>query len=534
MSSAQSVLQLVVLLLSLVLTLGTFARRLPVPYPIVLVLGGLAMSFVPGLPEAPLGPELIFTIFLPPVLWAAAFESDLRQLRRSAMPIASLAVGLVVVTTIAVAWVAHLTLPGIAWSSAFILGAVVSSTDAVAATAVARRLGIPRKLIAQLEGESLLNDASALVLYTAAVTARVTGEFSVQSALGDFVYDAVGGITVGIAVAYLLHFVSRLTRDSVANVALTVLAAYISWIVGEKVGASAVLACVACGLTMRRHFLTSGSSATRVQTAEVWELLVFVLNGFIFVLLGLEWPRLAVDLPPGGVRDIALALAAVCATVILVRLAWLPIMTYGARALMPSKRKGPLPPRGWMLLAGWTGMRGIVTLAAALAVPSVSVTGESLPYRGRIVIISFAVILVTLVLQGLTLAPLIRWLGLRDDGEGARELRLARRAALDASVERLDVIKLSGPSDPHLVEMNRAFYSARQARAQSLDGVDPEVAHASRVALASQRSELIEAQRQAVIGLWQAGTITDQTLADAEREIDLEDLMFDARRNGSK
>ena len=185
-------------------------------------------------------------------------------------------------------------------------------------------------------------------------------------------------------------------------------------------------------------------------------------------------------------------------------------------------------------MAGWTGMRGIVTLAAALAIPTVSLTGEALPYRGRIVIISFAVILVSLVLQGLTLAPLIRFLGLRDDGEAARELLLARRAALDASVARLDEIRQAGPSDPQLVDMNRAFYAARQDRARSLDGAEPEVAHASRVALANQRSELIDAQRKAVIALWQAGTITDQTLANAEREIDLEDLMFDARREGSQ
>ena len=533
MNEPQSVLQLVVLLLSLVLTLGAFARRLPIPYPIVLVLGGLALSFVPGLPEAPLGPDLIFTIFLPPVLWAAAFESDLRQLRRSALPIALLAVGLVVVTTVVVAWVAHVTLPGISWSSAFILGDVVSSTDAVADTAVFRRLGIPRRLIALLEGESLLNDASALVLYTAAINARVTGQFSIPHALGDFVYDSLGGVTVGIAVAFAIHLVSRLTRDAVSNVALTVLAAYISWILGEQVGASAVLSCVACGLTMRRHFLTGGSSAVRVQCAEVWGLFVFVLNGFIFVLLGLEWPRLAVDLPPGGLRNIALATTAVCAAVVLVRLAWLPLMTYGGRLFLPSQRVGPPPPKGWMLLAGWTGMRGIVTLAAALAVPTVSLTGEALPYRGRIVIISFAVILVTLVLQGLTLAPLIKFLGLKDDGEGNRELLVARRAALDASVARLDAIRQAGPSDPQLVDMNRAFYAARQDRARSLDGVDPQVAHASREALATQRSQLIEAQRQAVIDLWRAGTITDQTLADAEREIDLEDLMFDARKEGT-
>jgi monovalent cation/hydrogen antiporter len=530
MSETQSVLELVVLLLSLVLTLGAFARRLPVPYPIVLVLGGLALSFVPGLPSAPLSPDLIFTIFLPPVIWAAAFESDLRQLRRSAGSIALLAVGLVVVTTIAVACIAHLAMPGISWSSAYILGAVVSSTDAVAATAVARRLGIPRRLVALLEGESLLNDASALVLYSAAIAARVTGQFSLGGALWDFVYDALGGVTVGVAVAFLVHFVSRVTRDNVSHVALTVLAAYISWFLGEKVGASAVLSCVACGLTMRRHFLTSGSSAVRVQTAEVWDLFVFILNGFIFVLLGLEWPRLAVDLPPGGLRAMLVPTVAVCAAVILVRLLWLPLVAYGGRLLF-----GPrvMPPKGWMLMAGWTGMRGIVTLATALAVPTISTSGESLPFRGRIVIISFAVILVTLVLQGLTLAPLIRWLGLRDDGEAARELLLARRTALDASVARLDAIRQAGPSDPQLVEMNRAFYAARQSRAHALDGADPDKARDARVALAQQRSELIEAQRDAVIDLWRKGTITDQTLADAEREIDLEDLMFDARKAGT-
>ncbi len=530
MSETQSILQLLVLLLSLVLTLGAFARRLPIPYPIALVLGGLLLSFIPGLPAAPLEPDLIFTIFLPPVLWAAAFESDLRQLRRSALPIAVLAVGLVCITSFAVAWVAHITLPGISWASAFILGAVVSSTDAVAATSVARRLGIPRRLIALLEGESLLNDASALVLYTAAVTARVTGEFSVGRALGDFVYDALGGITVGIVVAYALHLVSRLTRDSVSNVALTVLAAYISWILGDRVGASAVLACVACGLTMRRTFLTGGSSAARIQATEVWGLFVFVLNGFIFVLLGLEWPRLAVDMPAGGLRDFALAIVAVCATVMLVRLAWLPFVTYGARLLLP-RRHASAPPRGWMLLAGWTGMRGIVTLATALAIPTVSLTGESLRYRGRIVIIAFAVILVTLLVQGLTLAPLIRRLGITDDGEGAQELLLARRAAIDASVARLDAIKDAGPADEQLVAMHRAYYAARQDRGRNLDKLEPEAARASRHAVAEQRQQLIEAQREAVIELWRKGTITDQTLADAEREIDLEDLMFDARKD---
>ncbi len=528
MTDPHALLQLIVLLLAIVLTLGAFARRLPIPYPIVLVLGGLALSFVPRLPHAPIAPEMVFTVFLPPVLWAAAYESDLRQLRRSAVSIALLAIGLVVVTTAVVAWVAHLALPGIGWASAFILGSVVSSTDAVAATAVARRLGIPRRLIALLEGESLLNDASALVLYTAAVTARVSGQFSAGARWATFSTMRLVGVAIGVGVAFVIKFVSQLTRDNVANVALTVLAAYVSWILGEKAGASAVLSCVACGLVMRRHMLTASSSAVRVQVAEVWNLIVFVLNGFIFVQLGLEWPSLALDLPAGGLRSIALATALVCVAVIGARMvwlalvAWLPLVVARARA----RGKGTPVDASWVVLAGWTGMRGIVTLAAALAVPSVSDSGESLPFRGRIVIISFAVILVTLVLQGLTLAPLIRFLGLKDDGEGARELQLARRAALDASVDRLNGLR---QADPQASDMLRAFYSARLDRARQLEKANTVEMQAALAETAEHRQALIDSQRGAVIDLWRKGTITDQTLAEAAREIDLEDLMFDAR-----
>jgi monovalent cation/hydrogen antiporter len=531
MIEPQALLQLVLLLLSLVLALGAFAKRLPIPYPIALVLGGLVLALVPGLPVTHINKDVVFTVFLPPVIWAAAYESDLRQLRRSAVSIAWLAVGLVVVTTVVVALVAHAVMPDMAWASAFILGAVVSSTDSVAATAVAQRLCIPRPLIALLEGESLLNDASSLVLYHTAVVARVTGHFTPGAATVAFIYDSIIGVAVGIGVAYLVRGISRLTRDSLSTVALTLIAAYVSWILGEKANASAVLSCVACGLTMRRHILTSSTALTRVKTDEVWNLFVFILNGFIFVLLGLEWPRLVVDLPPGGLRSIALPAALVCLTVIVIRLAWTPLAVYGNLFLLflPRHRRPPAPPKGWLLVSGWTGMRGIVTLATALAVPTVSLSGQPLSYRGRIVIISFSVILVTLVLQGLTLAPLIKSVGLVDDGEGARELALARQTALDASVEKLDAIRSGSPPNPQVIEMLRAYYAARAARTREMAAAQTVEAHALHLSFFAQRQELVDAQRQSVIRLWKAGSITDQTLANASREIDLEELMFAAR-----
>lgn len=526
MLPADELLQLAIVLLAIVLALAGAARRLPVPYPVVLVLGGLVLASVPGVPHINVNPDIIFTIFLPPILWAAAYHSDLRQLRRSALPIAGLAVGLVLVTTFAVALVAHWALPGITWPSAFILGAVVSSTDAVAATAVANRLGIPRRLTALLEGESLVNDASALVLFHAAVTARVSGRFSLPGALQEFAYDAVVGVAAGTVIGIIVPFVSRLIRDTAGSVTFTLLAAYLAWIVGDRLDASAVLACVACGLMMRREHLLRASPAVRLQTAEVWKLLIFLLNGIIFVVLGLEWPNLRHDLAEGGVRAMLPAILAVCLAVVLVRLAWLPLMTATIWRLTPEARRGPPPDRRWVALAGWTGMRGIVTLAAALAVPTVSLAGEPLPYRGQIVVIAFCVVLVTLVLQGLTLAPLIRWLGLHDDGEEVRELALARQAALDASVQRLDELKAAGAWNTEFTDMLRAYFTGTASQLRDAAALDAPALSARRTQFLAERATLTDIQRGAVLALWRDGRITDQSLAIALRQVDMQQLMF--------
>ncbi len=524
--SPEAMLQLAIVLLSVVLALAAAARRLPIPYPVVLVLGGLILPFIPGTPRVALNPDVIFNVFLPPILWAAAYESDLRQLRRSALPIAGLAVGLVVLTTFAVAWVAHRTMPGIPWASAFILGAVVSSTDSVAATAVARRLGIPRRLIALLEGESLVNDASALVLFHAAVTARVDGTWSLSEAVTGFFYDAGVGVVVGIAVGAIVYWVGRAIHNTAGAVTLTIMAAYLSWAADERVDASGVLSCVACGLYVRRRMLIRASPAVRLQTAEVWKLLVFMLNGVIFVILGLEWPNLAADLPDGGAGSIWVPIVAVCATVILVRLAWFPLMSFGLRSLLPEERRGPPPDPRWTLLGGWTGMRGIVTLAAALAVPAVTVTGAEIPYRGRIVIIAFCVVVATLVLQGLTLAPLIRRLGLRDDGEEIHEMTLARSVALQAAAAKLDELQRAGQAQPETSAMLRDYYLGVASHMQSLSTLKGDEIREGRRRIDAQRGMVIEAQRVAVLKLWREGRITDQSLAVAERQIDMENLRF--------
>ncbi len=518
-------LQFGILLLTIVLALAGIARRLPVPYPVILVLGGVGVALVPGVPRVNVNPNVIFTVFLPPVIWAAAYHSDLRQLRRSALPILGLAVGLVLVTTFAVAAVSMATLPGMYWASAFILGAVVSSTDAVAATAVASRLGIPRRLTALLEGESLVNDATALVLFHAAVTARVEGRFSLLHSLGEFVYAAAVGTAIGVLVGVAVPAVSRLIRDTAGAVTLTVLAAYVSWILGARLEGSAVLACVACGLTMRRQTLLRASPAVRLQTAEVWKLLVFLLNGIIFVVLGLEWPNLRRDLPPGGIISILPAILAVCVTVIVVRLLWVPAMSRIAWRLTPSHQRTRVDRR-WVLLSGWTGMRGMVTLAAALAIPTVSSTGAPLDYRGRTVIVAFAVVLVTLVLQGLTLAPLIRRLGLVDDGEETRELTLALETALDASVKRIEELKARGEWDPALADMFRGYYAGVVTAFRGAADLDNHALQLRREAFVEQREMISEVQRTAILGLWKEGRITDESLAIALRQVDMQVLMY--------
>jgi len=415
MSTLQLV-ETVVMLLTAVLALTTVARRLVIPYPILLVVGGLAIALVPGLPVVRLDPDLVFLVFLPPVLWSAAYFTSLRDFHANVRPISLLAVGLVVATTAAVAAVARAILPGLGWPAALALGAIVSPPDAVAATTIARRLSIPRRVITVLEGESLVNDATALVLYRAAVAIMVGGSFVAWQTLTQFVFTAVGGVAIGIVVGVVIRHALVLTNDSFTEIAITLLAPYVAWVLAETLHASAVLACVAGGLYLRQQFSAVVAPVTRIQARAVWDLLVFVLNGVIFILIGLQLAAFRQAVTTDEVGSLLWRGAMVSATAIAVRLVWVPIAVCVPRLLSPSLRaRDPIPPWSHIFLVAWTGMRGIVSLAAALALPLTTAAGAPLPFREEIILLTFAVILSTLVLQGLTLTPLIRRLDFGDD-----------------------------------------------------------------------------------------------------------------------
>src|SRR4051794_23671901 len=431
--------ELLVAMLLAMVTLTAVSRRLLVPYPIVLVLGGLVLGLLPGLPSIQLDPGLVFLLFLPPILWSAAYGTSLREFKEHLRPILQLAFGLVIATTLAVGAAAHALLPGISWPAALALGAIISPPDAVAATAVTRRLGLPHRIVAILEGESLVNDASALLLYRTAVVAAVAGTFSLAATAGLFVLSTLGGIVIGVLVASATIELMRRLHDSFSEIGLSLIAPYVAWIMAEHLGASSVLACVSGGMYLRQHFSLVAEPATRVQIRAVWQQLVFLLNGVVFILIGLQVGVLRETVLSGRMGTLLLQGLLVSLVVIVVRLVWVPLAVLLPARLLPGliREKERIPPRQ-IFLIGWTGLRGVVSLAAALALPLTVRSGEPFPYRAEIVVIAFVVILVTLVLQGLTLPPLVRRLRLPKEVLHEREEAHARAHAATAALERLD------------------------------------------------------------------------------------------------
>ena len=516
-------LEIVILLLGVVLALTTIAQKIVVPYPILLVIGGLILSLIPGVPTVTLNPDLVFLVFLPPILWAAAYFTSWREFRRNIRPISLLAIGLVVVTSGAVAVVARWLLPGMGWAEAIALGAIVSPPDAVSATAIGKRLRIPRRVVTILEGESLVNDATALVVYRMAVGVAVGGSFAPGQGLMTFVFAASVGVAIGIAVSIATRWALCATHDSFTEIAITLLAPYVAWVVGEQLHASAVLACVAGGLHLRQHFSAAVSPITRIQGRAVWDVLVFVLNGFIFILIGLELRALSQAIPPGGLGPVLMTGIVVSLAAIVVRLGWVPLAALIPRWLSASLRaRDPLPAWPNIFLIGWTGMRGIVTLAAALALPVATADGTPLPFRAEIILISFTVILVTLVLQGLSLTPLIRALHLEEDRGFEQEEMLAREHAASMALTRLDTLAGESWSVGEQVERLRDHYGRRMQRFGGNGHVDPECSLESAEAFRRLRHETLTAERMALIGMRNDGTISDEVLHRLEHELDIE------------
>jgi CPA1 family monovalent cation:H+ antiporter len=518
-------LEIVILLLAVVVALTTVAQKIYIPYPILLVIGGLLLGVVPGLPTVTLSPDLVFLVFLPPILWAAASFTSWREFRDNLRPISLLAVGLVLATTAAVAAVAHAMLPGIGWAEAIALGAIVSPPDAVSATTIGRRLRIPRRVVTILEGESLVNDATALVLYRAAVGVAVGGSFALGATLFQFVFAAVVGVALGFAVGMAARWALCATEDSFTQIAITLLAPYVAWVLGELSHASAVLACVAGGLHVRQHFSAAVAPTTRLQARAVWNLLVFLLNGFIFILIGLQLGALREAVPSGQFGSLLLTGALVSATAIVVRLGWVPLAAVLPRLVSPSLRaRDPMPPWSAILLIGWTGMRGIVTLAAALALPVVTASGMPFPFRAELILLSFTVILATLVLQGLSLTPLIRALHLEEDRGLEQEEMLARERAAAAALGRLDNLAGEEWLTADHVDRLRVHYGRQLQRFARPSPVDANCSLEATETFRRLRHETLTAERLALIDLRNNGTISDEVLHRLEHELDVEAL----------
>lgn len=525
MDSDQIVI-LIVALLAVVAAIALIAEKLKVPYPILLVLGGLGISFVPNLPRVSIEPKLVFFVFLPPLLYWAGVLTSFRDFRKNIRPILLLAVGLVLATTFAVAGVAMWIVPGLSFAAACVLGAIISPPDAVAATTVVERLHVPRRIVSILEGESLVNDASALVTLLFAIRAIEQGTFSLVDASGKFVLLAVGGICVGLLAGWLVTELRRRIHQPHVEGIISLLAPYLSYLPAEVFHFSGVLAVVTTGIFVSRMLPKTLSPEARMRQMLVWDTLIFLLNGAVFILIGLHLPSVVHDLKD---RDVSIggliwASLVISATAIVVRMAWVFALAYSSRLIPWVRRHDPPPECGALLVIGWAGMRGIVSLAAALAVPIAISPGVAFPGRDKIVFITFCVILVTLVLQGLTLPLVIRAAKLGEDKSHEREEREARLSAAHAALSRLSILELEQELDPAIVERVRHEY---EARVRSLGGtmkdtVDPSFLAPLRQANAIRR-ELIEAERRMITMLRDQNIIGDDILRLILRETDLEE-----------
>ena len=500
---------------AIVVALTAIARRLPVPPPILQVLAGFALGLVPGVTIPEIDADLVFFVFLPPVLWAAAFFTSLRDFNANRRPIALLAIGLVLATSVAVAIAARMLFPSMPWAVAVALGAIVSPPDAVAAAAIVSRLPVPRRVVVILEGESLVNDASALILYRSAVAAAVTGTFSWGESVVRFFLDAGVGVLLGILVAWLVLKLLRWSRDAMAETLLTLAAPYVAWLVAESLHVSAVLACVAGGVYLRRHFSSAVAPLSRLHNRSVWDLVVFVLNAAIFLLLGLQFRTLLAAVPEGTLLSLVRDGLLIALVAIVVRLIWVPVATALPRVVIGRiRRNDPMPTKRGVFLVAWTSMRGIVSLATALALPAVLASGAPFPYRSEIIVITVCVILVTLVVQGLTLAPIIRAFRFTPEKSHHLEARVARLEASRRGAEVLDDLSHEEWVDARDVEWLRNELRDR-IRLLEYHAGEPEGRRRLRAAM-------LRAERRMLVRLRNEGAISDDVLRELEQELDLE------------
>jgi monovalent cation/hydrogen antiporter len=512
--------ELILICLVAVALLALVARKIRVPYPILLTCGGVVLALIPGLPAIQLEPQLVFNLFLPPLLYPAAVFTSWRDFRANLRPILFLAIVLVLLTMTATAYLFH-GLVGLPLAVGFVFGAIISPPDAVAALSVTQNLRVPRRIIVILEGESLVNDATAFISFRFAVAAVLTGTFSLGQASLRFLLVATGGICVGVAVGWLATQVQKRLDDPPVQTMFSLLTPYLAYFSGEAIHVSGILAVVIAGIYYGWRAPRILSGRMRLQALPVWEMVVFILNGVLFMLIGLQLPQVIHSLAPGSVTHAAKVAILVVVVMVLVRFAWIFGTTYLPRLLSGKfRRKNRIPWQQTTLIA-WTGMRGADSLAGALAIPFVLPGGEPFPGRDLILLLTFCVIFATLVLQGLSLAPLVRWLGVVDDHVTEKEERLARLKANEAALARLEELESSNRARPQTIERLRSEYADRIRQLRIEDPNGETVSRLFSPDFEELAREMLQTERDTVISLRNEEAINDQALRRIQRDIDL-------------
>jgi Na+/H+ antiporter len=518
-------IQILVLLLIVIAAVGVAARRLKIPASILLVLAGIALALIPGLPDVRLAPEVVLLLVLPPIIYTSAVSMSWREFHANLRPISLLAIGCVVFTTVAAAASAHWIL-GFSWPVGFVLGAIVSPPDAMAPLSIARRLQLPKRLLVVLEGEGLANDATALILYRFAVVAVGAGVFSVSRATGLFAAIVAGEILWGLAVGWLMLRLRRWVRDPQIEIVLSILTPFIAYWPPEHLGGSGVLATVTAGLYVSWNGVFLISAATRLQGIFFWDVLVYLIEGLVFLITGLQVRTLSHSMGGYSLADLATSAALISLVVILARFLWIFPATYLPRALFPAiGRRDPPPPWQWPFALAFTGVRGIVSLAAALAVPIVVAGGQPFPHRDLILFLTYSVIVVTLVGQGLLLPAVIKALGLVDAGKSERhgeqmEEMEARRLAIEAAIARLERLAREQELPEEVTQVLHTHYRGRLQHFEHEHRHDEDPPQAAEV---QDEIELllIAAERDSINALYRRGTLKDEARRRIERELDL-------------
>ncbi|MEX2234382.1 MAG: Na+/H+ antiporter [Cyclobacteriaceae bacterium] len=512
----------VIVLLAVVTALAEVTDRIKIPYPILLVLSGICIGLIPGLPHVSMSPDVVFLIFLPPLLYSAAWNTSWPDFKAARRPIILLSIGCVIFTTCAVAWIAHSFIPNLGWPEAFVLGAIISPPDAIAAAASTKGLNVPKRIVTILEGESLVNDATGLIAYRYGVAAVVTGVFSIWDAGLQFIVVVTGGILLGLGMALIFKWIHKITPDNpTTDTTLTFITPFIVYLVAESIHLSGVLAVVSCGLYLSWHSSELFSHQTRIQAYGSWNTAIFILNGVVFILIGLQLPMILNNIEDHSFTMLLKYGAIVSLAVIVGRIVWVYPGAYIPRISKKVREREPEVNVKLTTIVAWSGMRGVVSLAAALAIPLMIEGSKPFPNRDLIIFLTFAVIFSTLVLQGLTLRPLIKLLGIKPDGKDHEQELKARMVIAAAVIEHIEENYSLSLTDEglNLIKTKYEIRIQRIRKGESLGKMHEGLVDKLHVI----QHELLNKERDLILRLRTEGSVSEEALRKIEYELDLEE-----------